>query len=44
MRPKEVVARVAGEIRRIWDLMDTSYDKFIRTTDADHEIQIQKIF
>ncbi|MCI8274969.1 MAG: methionine--tRNA ligase [Lachnospiraceae bacterium] len=42
--PKEFVDRVAGEIRRIWDLMDTSYDKFIRTTDADHEIQIQKIF
>ena len=35
---------VAGEIRRIWDLMNTSYDKFIRTTDADHEAQVQKIF
>ncbi len=42
--PKEFVDEVAGEIRRIWDLMDTSYDKFIRTTDADHEEQIQKIF
>ena len=42
--PKEFVDNVAGEIRRIWDLMDTSYDKFIRTTDADHEAQIQKIF
>ncbi len=42
--PKEFVDEVAGEIRRIWDLMDTSYDKFIRTTDADHEAQIQKIF
>ena len=35
---------VAGEIKRIWDLMDTSYDRFIRTTDADHEAQVQKIF
>lgn len=42
--PKEFVDEVAGEIKRIWDLMDTSYDKFIRTTDADHEEQIQKIF
>ncbi|MCI8550334.1 MAG: methionine--tRNA ligase [Lachnospiraceae bacterium] len=42
--PKEFVDSVAGEIRRIWDLMDTSYDKFIRTTDADHEAQVQKIF
>ena len=42
--PKEFVDRVAGEIRRIWDLMDTSYDKFIRTTDVDHEKQVQKIF
>ena len=42
--PKEFVDNVAGEIKRIWDLMDTSYDKFIRTTDADHEAQIQKIF
>ena len=42
--PKEYVDSVAGEIRRIWDLMGTSYDKFIRTTDADHEAQVQKIF
>ena len=42
--PKEFVDNVAGEIRRIWDLMDTSYDKFIRTTDEDHEKQVQKIF
>ena len=42
--PKEFVDNVAGEIKRIWDLMDTSYDKFIRTTDAPHEKQVQKIF
>ncbi len=42
--PKEFVDQVAGEIKRIWDLMDTSYDKFIRTTDEDHEKQVQKIF
>ena len=42
--PKEFVDEVAGEIKRIWDLMNTSYDKFIRTTDADHEAQVQKIF
>ena len=42
--PKEYVDKTSGEVRRIWDLMDTSYDKFIRTTDADHERQIQKIF
>ena len=42
--PKEFVDRTAGEIHRIWDLMNTSYDKFIRTTDADHEKQVQKIF
>lgn len=42
--PKEFVDNVAGEIRRIWDLMNTSYDKFIRTTDEDHEKQVQKIF
>ncbi len=42
--PKEYVDKVAGEIKRIWDLVDTSYDKFIRTTDADHEKQVQKIF
>ncbi len=42
--PKEFVDNVAGEIKRIWDLMNTSYDKFIRTTDEDHEKQVQKIF
>ncbi len=42
--PKEYVDNVAGEIKRIWDLMNTSYDKFIRTTDTDHEKQVQKIF
>ena len=42
--PKEFVDNVAGEIKSIWDLMNTSYDKFIRTTDADHEKQVQKIF
>ncbi len=42
--PKEFVDNVASEIKRIWDLMNTSYDKFIRTTDADHEKQVQKIF
>ena len=42
--PKEFVDSVAGEIKRIWDLLDTSYDKFIRTTDEDHEKQVQKIF
>ncbi|MBR4813040.1 MAG: methionine--tRNA ligase [Lachnospiraceae bacterium] len=44
LTPKEFVDRTAGEIRRIWDRVNTSYDKFIRTTDADHELQIQKIF
>ena len=42
--PKEFVDNVSGEIKGIWDLMNTSYDKFIRTTDADHEKQVQKIF
>ncbi len=42
--PKEYVDNVAGEVKRIWDLMNTSYDKFIRTTDAPHEKQVQKIF
>ena len=42
--PKEFVDGVAAQIREIWDLMDTSYDKFIRTTDSDHERQVQKIF
>ena len=42
--PKEYVDNVAGQIKSIWDLMNTSYDKFIRTTDEDHEKQVQKIF
>ena len=42
--PKQFVDDVAGEIKRIWDLMNTSYDKFIRTTDEYHEKQVQKIF
>ena len=42
--PKEFVDQTAGEVRRIWDLMNTSYDKFMRTTDEDHEKQVQKIF
>ncbi|MEY8357251.1 methionine--tRNA ligase [Lachnospiraceae bacterium 54-53] len=42
--PKEFVDRAAGEIKNIWDLMNTSYDKFIRTTDKYHEEQVQKIF
>ncbi len=42
--PKEFVDGVAAQIKSIWDLMNTSYDKFIRTTDKDHEIQIQKVF
>lgn len=41
---KEFVDQTAGEIRQIWDMMNTSYDKFIRTTDEDHEKQVQKIF
>ena len=44
MSPQAFVDQVAGEIKRIWDLMNTSYDKFIRTTDKDHEAQVQKIF
>lgn len=44
LTPKEFVDGVADEIKRIWDLMNTSYDKFIRTTDTDHESQVQKIF
>ena len=44
MTPKAFVDEVSTEIKRIWDLMNTSYDKFIRTTDADHEKQVQKIF
>lgn len=42
--PQEFVDGVAGQIRGIWDLMNTSYDKFVRTTDKDHEKQVQKIF
>lgn len=42
--PKEYVDGIAGEIKSIWDLMNTSYDRFIRTTDKDHEKQVQKIF
>ena len=42
--PQEFVDNVSEEIKRIWDLMNTSYDKFIRTTDKDHEKQVQKIF
>ena len=41
---KEFVDRVSGEIKNIWDMMNTSYDKFIRTTDDYHEKQVQKIF
>ncbi len=42
--PKEYVDNVAGEVKDIWDLMNTSYDSFVRTTDTDHEQQVQKIF
>lgn len=42
--PKEHVDKIAGEVRRIWDMMNASYDSFVRTTDADHEKQVQKIF
>ena len=42
--PKEFVDETSAEIKRIWDLMNTSYDRFIRTTDDDHEHQVQKIF
>ena len=42
--PKEYVDNAAGQIRKIWDMMNTSYDKFIRTTDDDHKKQVQKIF
>jgi len=41
---KEFVDEKAGEVKTIWDLMNTSYDRFIRTTDEDHEKQVQKIF
>lgn len=42
--PKEFVDNISGEVRNIWDLMNTSYDKFIRTTDEPHEKQVKKIF
>lgn len=42
--PKEYVDNIAGEVKRIWDLMNTSYDNFVRTTDEDHEKQVAKIF
>ena len=42
--PKEYVDHIAGTVKGIWDLMNTSYDKFIRTTDSDHEKRVQKIF
>ena len=42
--PKEFVDKVAGQIREICDMLNTSYDKFIRTTDEDHEAQVKKIF
>ena len=42
--PKQYVDEVSDEIKKIWDLMDVSYDKFIRTTDEAHEKQVQKIF
>ena len=44
MTPKEFVDQVAGTVKGLWDLLNTSYDKFIRTTDPDHEVQVQKIF
>lgn len=44
IEPKQFVDEVAGEIKNIWDLMNTSYDKFIRTTDDYHEEQVKKIF
>ena len=42
--PQEYVDNVAGEIKRIWDIMDTTYDKFVRTTDKEHERKVQDIF
>ncbi len=44
IKPKEYVDKKAGEVKAIWDLMNTSYNKFMRTTDSDHEKQVQKIF
>ena len=42
--PQEYVDNVAGEIKRIWDLMNTTYDRFVRTTDPEHKTKVQKIF
>ena len=42
--PQEYVDKIAGEIKSIWDLMDTSYDRFVRTTDKEHEEKVQRIF
>ena len=44
LEPKEYVDKVAAQIREIWDCMNTSYDRFIRTTDPDHQDAVQKIF
>ena len=44
IEPKEYVDQVAGEVKRIWDMMDTTYDRFMRTTDSYHEKQVQKVF
>ncbi|RHS95847.1 methionine--tRNA ligase [Erysipelatoclostridium sp. AM42-17] len=44
IEPKAYVDKVAGEVKRIWDMMDTTYDRFMRTTDEYHEKQVQKIF
>ncbi|MDY5728363.1 MAG: methionine--tRNA ligase [Erysipelotrichaceae bacterium] len=44
MEPQQYVDKIAQEIRNVFDLMNVSYDKFIRTTDKDHELQVQKIF
>lgn len=44
IEPKEYVDQVAGEVKRIWDMMDTTYDRFMRTTDPYHEKQVQKVF
>lgn len=42
--PKEFVDQVSGEVKRIWDLVNSSYDNFVRTTDEDHEKCVKKIF
>jgi methionyl-tRNA synthetase len=44
IHPKEYVDKVSGEVKRIWDIMDTTYDRFMRTTDEYHEKQVQKVF